>query len=236
MKVELQSYTLPVISDVYPEDYPAYIARIGKVKDNPEKLVKYLIKHKHWSPFEHNFITFKIVTSRAIGRELLRHRSFTFQELSQRYEEVLEFEEIELRRQDNDNRQSSVDVFDPEIMWVPEDMEEYSDKASNLIKRVMCNVHALYTSLLEAGVARETARFILPECTRTTILMTGNLRSWIHFLELRDDSRAQKEAQLIAKEIKKGLLKLFPVVLNAAYEAYTTKEEPKTSEENKTES
>lgn len=196
--------TTPLVEGVSTAEFAAYVARIGKVKENPERLMAYLIKHKHWSPFEHTFLTFKIRTSRAIGRELLRHRSFTFQELSQRYEEVLEMEPIELRKQAENNRQSSGEVFDT---W----LDTYEQpKASEAISDMMKKVFTLYEDLLKAGVARECARFILPECTSTTILMSGNLRSWIHFLELRDDTRAQKEAQEIAKEIKVQITKEVP--------------------------
>lgn len=214
MKVEIQAISKPLVDGVEDHEFPAYIARIGKVKDNPDKLIKYLIKHKHWSPLEHTYITFKIETSRAIGRELLRHRSFTFQELSQRYVDVTKQEPIELRKQCEDNRQSSTEVFDPNIYkasWYTEEGIEESRPipASEAILMLMDNINRLYNKLIEAGVAKECARFILPECTTTTILMTGCLRSWIHFLELRDDVRAQLEAQLIAKEIKKELSNKF---------------------------
>lgn len=208
MKVEIQAITKPTIEGVDTKDFASYVARIGKIKDNPDKLMKYLIKHKHWSPFEHTFITFKIETSRAIGRELLRHRSFTFQELSQRYEEVLQFEPIELRKQSEDNRQSSTEVFNPIVPSYEYDGAN-PIKSSEAILEILESIQTLYTNLLVTGVAKECARFILPECTKTTILMTGSLRSWIHFLEIRDDERAQKEAQLIAKEIKKELIERF---------------------------
>lgn len=206
MKVEMVAMTKPLIEGVSVEDFTAYIARIGKVKDNPKKLIKYLIKNKHWSPFEHTYVTFKIETSRAIGRQILRHRSFTFQELSQRYEEVLEFEEIELRREHPTNRQSSTEVFDPFL--------KESGNASLTIERFLKRAQELYNELLEAGVAKECARMILPECTRTTMLFTGNLRSWIHFLEIRKDEHAQKEVRLISEEIEKQLLNYFSYTFN----------------------
>ena len=212
--VELIAKTVPSVENVSTEEFAAYIARIGKVKENPEKLLAYLIKHKHWSPFEHTFFTFKIKTSRAIGRELLRHRSFTFQELSQRYEEIMEFEPIELREQAKNNRQSSNEVINPRITYNELDGQEVTNEASNAVSEALHVISSLYQSLLKAGVARECARFILPECTSTTILMTGSLRSWIHFLELRDDVRAQKEAQIIAKSIKNLLIKEVPIVFN----------------------
>lgn len=204
MTVHLEALTQPAIPAVTPAEFPAYVARIGKVKDNPEKLLAYLIRNKHWSPFEHTYVTFKIVTSRAIGRQLLRHRSFTFQELSQRYEETIEFEPIELRKQGTHNRQSSTDIMTT---------EEYRPlylKAQKAIKAAK----KAYQELIEAGVARECARDLLPELCQTTILMTGSLRSWIHFLAIRDDGHAQKEIQLIAKEIRKVLTENFTSIFN----------------------
>lgn len=214
-KVELVAKTVPLIEGVTTADFAAYIARIGKVKDDPDKLIRYLIKHSHWSPLEHTSFTFKIRTSRAIGRELLRHRSFVFQELSQRYEAVLEMEPIELRAQADKNRQSSEEVFDP-ILTFKEDFYgkqiEWTEEVSETINRLLDFTTMLYKRLLEAGVARECARMILPECTSTTILMTGSVRSWIHFLQLRDDGAAQKEMQLVAQEIKKLLINEIPLI------------------------
>jgi thymidylate synthase (FAD) len=210
MQVKIQAITKPLVKDIEVQDFPAYIARIAKIKDNPDKLIKFLLKHKHWSPFEHTFITFKIETSRAIGRELLRHRSFTFQELSQRYIDITKQEPIELRKQCEDNRQSSTEVIDPLISDEFGLIEGFKVPASVLISQVNTIVKNLYAQLIENGVAKECARFILPECTSTTILMTGSLRSWIHFLELRDDPRSQMEAQIVAREIKKELIEIFP--------------------------
>lgn len=218
MKVELVSKTVPIVDGVSTAEFAAYVARIGKVKENPEKLIRYLIAHKHWSPFEHTFFTFKIRTSRAIGRELLRHRSFTFQELSQRYEPVLEMEPVELRKQADKNRQASMgDV----IKFGEEDLIKLSDayygaggwlEPNDAMKSVLRQISELYEGLLSLGVARECARMILPECTSTTILMSGSLRSWIHFIELRDAPDAQKEAQIIAKEIRVQLAKEVPMI------------------------
>lgn len=211
MTVELVAKTVPQIGDVNTADFAAYVARIGKVKENPERLMKYLIAHKHWSPFEHTFFTFKIRTSRAIGRELLRHRSFTFQELSQRYEEVLEFEDVELRQQADKNRQSSDDVINPRLNLQEFYGDHYQEASANdEVMQILTEIRILYSQLLKAGVARECARMILPECTSTTILMSGSLRSWIHFLDLRDDAAAQKEAQIIAREIKAQIAKEVP--------------------------
>ena len=192
------------------------IARVSSSRtdksEKPEGLINYLIKNKHWSPFQHSYLTFEIVTSKAIGIQLLRHLSFTFQEFSQRYAKVENIEPIELRRQADSNRQSSTEVFDPEIWDVTGDNKE---KASLVVKAIIDDMQNIYNNLIEAGVAKECARMILPMATQTTLFMTGNLRSWIHLLQIRDDSHAQKEAQLIAKEIKKIFIKELPIISTA---------------------
>ena len=201
------------------EEHIVEVARVSSSrkdkKSKPEGLLNYLIKHKHWSPFEHGHVTFEIETSKAIGIQLIRHRSFSFQEFSQRYQDVnkLEdiFEPIELRSQCEDNRQSSTEVIDPRI-----DFGNYrSLSASQAIKNHLEKSHELYNKLLEAGVAREQARMVLPLATTTKIHMTGSIRSWIHFLELRDDKHAQKEIQLIAQEIKRIFINEFPTISKA---------------------
>ena len=202
------------------EEHIVEIARVSSSrKDKKAKaagLLKYLVRHKHWSPFEHSHATFEIETSKAIGIQLIRHRSFSFQEFSQRYQDVNQldemFENIELRAQCEDNRQSSTDIIDP-IMY--EDDVFMNDKASDVIKKHFRVTHELYNDLLKAGIAREQARMVLPLATTTKIQMTGSIRSWIHFLELRDDSHAQKEIQLISKEIKKQLKTNLPVISEA---------------------
>ena len=206
-----------------------YIARVSSSRENRwedhYKLIRYLIDNRHWSPFEHAFLTFEITTSRAIGRQLLRHRSFTFQEFSQRYQSVTDFEDIELRKQAEKNRQSSTErlgslkrikqsVRHTNTVWSLSDDADYEDLGSAL--EALDAVEEAYLHLLDRGVARETARMILPECTQTTIYMSGPLRSWIHFLDLRDDRHAQKEIQVIAQEIQKDVADLFPNVALAA--------------------
>lgn len=217
MKVELVAKTLPLVEQVSPEEFSVYIARIGKVKNNPEKLLKYLLKHRHLSPLEHTYYTFKIETSLAIGRELLRHRSFTFQERSLRYEESIGFEEIELRKEHSTNRQSSSDLFEDDIeaIYYYHDWTDstYSGYASALITSYLISTENFYKALIRAGVARECARMILPSCTTTTILMTGNIRSWLTFLDLRDHEAAQKEMQLVAKEICSQLMNEIPLTI-----------------------
>jgi thymidylate synthase (FAD) len=200
------------------EDHIVEVARVSSSrknkKDKPEGLLSYLVRHKHWSPFEHGHATFEIETSKAIGIQLIRHRSFSFQEFSQRYQDVNRldtiFEPIELRSQCEDNRQSSVEVIDPKIP-----VEGGSLLASDMINTFLGSAHKLYNQLLEAGVAREQARMVLPLATTTKIHMTGSIRSWIHFLELRDDEHAQKEIQMVAKEIKKHFVKQFPIISKA---------------------
>jgi thymidylate synthase (FAD) len=194
------------------------IARVSSKRtdkvEKPEGLLNYLIKHKHWSPFEHGYMSVEIETSKAIGIQLIRHRSFTFQEFSQRYQDVNlidgMFESVELRKQAEDNRQSSTEVFNPDVFY-----DGYSTAASAQIGKHFRACQDLYKRLLDEGVAREVARMVLPLSTKTKIHMTGSIRSWIHFLDLRDDAHAQKEIQDVAKEIKKLFLQEFPVISKA---------------------
>jgi len=197
------------------EDHIVEVARVSSSrknkKDKPEGLLSYLVRHKHWSPFEHGHATFEIETSKAIGIQLIRHRSFSFQEFSQRYQDVNRldtiFEPIELRSQCEDNRQSSTEVINPLL--------SNGVSSSSAIKVHLQRSHQLYNELLKAGVAREQARMVLPLATTTKIHMTGSIRSWIHFLELRDDEHAQKEIQMVAKEIKRIFISEFPVISKA---------------------
>ncbi len=208
------------------------IARVSSSRQNksesPEGLINYLIKNKHWSPFQHSYLTFEITTSKAIAIQYLRHLSFTFQEFSQRYAVVEEIEPIEFRLQAEKNRQSSTDVvgnlykIPGERNWFASDAEEeyrelVLETADYLIKGL-----DLYKKLLDAGIAKECARMILPMATQTTLYMTGSVRSWIHLLQIRDDGHAQKEAQLIAKEIKKLFIENLPIISKALeYESFS---------------
>ena len=168
-------------------------------------------------------MTLEIETSKAIGIQLIRHRSFTFQEFSQRYQDVNQldnmFEDIELRKQCDDNRQSSTEVFDPiiEMDSVTDDhfCDGFKTKASDEVQNLLNYSQKLYSQLIEAGVAREQARMILPLATKTKIYMSGSIRSWVHFLQLRDDVHAQKEIQNVAKEAKKIFIKEFPIISKA---------------------
>ena len=186
------------------------IARVSSSRTDksakPEGLINYLIKHKHWSPFEHGYMSVEIETSKAIGIQLIRHRSFTFQEFSQRYQDVKRigdmFEPIELRKQAEDNRQSSTELIDGMITY------DLSDE----MFEVLMDIQELYNKMLANGVARECARMILPMCTKTKIHMTGSIRSWVHFLDIRDDEHAQKEIQLVAQNIKRIFTEQFPII------------------------
>ena len=202
-----------------PEQTIVEVARVSSSRKDKTSdyagLVRYLAKHAHWSPFEHATFTFEIQTSKAIGIQLIRHRSFSFQEFSQRYQDVNRvgsefFEPIELRKQCADNRQSSTEVCDPLVQ-----VEGGSIPASQLIEQHLAATKSLYDTLIANGVAREQARFVLPLTTSTTIHMTGNVRSWIHFLQLRDDGHAQLEIQLIARAIKAQLKEQLPTVAEA---------------------
>jgi len=204
MNVKLISLTQPVIEGILsPEDLISYIARVSNPSNqmNTEtapKLLAYLIKHKHWSPFEQVSLTFQIVTSRAIAAQILRHRSFCFQEFSQRYSEVTDFESFQVRKQADKNRQSSADLMD------------LSDNDLENLKNYLVTGAELYDELIKKGAAKECARMILPLCTQTTMYMTGNLRSWTHYVDLRSNEDTQLEHREIAIAIKDILIDIFP--------------------------
>ena len=190
------------------ENLVAYCARVSsKNQDNPniQKLLEYCIKHEHWSVFETAYITVEIETSRAISAQILRHRSFTFQEFSQRYAEVPDFITYKARRQDKKNRQASIDDMKFED-------RHWFDIAQD---RVQSLTAALYLDALDRGIAKEQARFLLPMSSKTKIYMTGNIRSWIHYLELRTGVETQKEHRDIAREIKKIFKEELPIISGA---------------------
>lgn len=170
--------------------------------DKPEKLIRYMILGGHWSPFDMANFGVEITTSRAIGREILRHWSIHPQEFSQRYSSVVETEAIELRLQASGNRQSSSSVT-----------HEYDE----LIEENISGTLKLYEYLVENGVAKETARFILPETTSTKLYLNGTVRSWITFLNARLHKTAQKEIRDIAEEIKDIFIDLLPITSKALY-------------------
>lgn len=205
-----------------------YIARVSNPKNQNSgktELIKYLLEQKHFSPFEHAFLTVEVKTSRAISAQIIRHRSLYFQEFSQRYSEVTEFEPIELRKQATKNRQSSTDVFDPvikidtrELTFTDEDDTIHNTYASEAIQEHLDNTRALYKALLDVGVARESARMILPLTTQTTIYISGTLRSFIHYIQLRTEEHAQKEHRDVAIAIKQIMKHEFPIVMQALEE------------------
>jgi thymidylate synthase (FAD) len=208
MKTEIVSITKSMgrFAERTIEELVSDCARVSNMKNQGTDaigLLGYLIKNKHWSPFEMVNMCVEITTSRAISAQFMRHRSFSFQEFSQRYSEVVEFEPVQLRMQAETNRQSStVDVEANNIL------NTFVDEALN-------EAESTYQRLIEAGVSRETARMILPMTSQTTFYMNGTLRSWLHFLEVRNHSHAQREAQDIAKEIEVLMLEHFPVITKA---------------------
>ena len=212
MKVELVGKLIGVgkYEKLSSEEIISAIARHGIVKEDNGKLVKYLMSNKHWSPLDMINFVFEIKTSRAIGRQMLRHSSIKVQEHSQRYSNKIEFEPIELRREHPVNRQSSTEVFDPKIL----DYIERRDikNASLIISFLLEDIEKIYNSLIDVGVAKECARMILPECTSTTMTFNGTLRSWLSFLNVRMEEHSQKEIQLIAEEIGNILSQELPEV------------------------
>ena len=207
-KVELVSKTQGVgkYEGLTSEEIISAIARHGVIKEDNGKLVKYLMDNKHWSPLDMVNFSFEIETSRAIGRQLLRHASIRPQEHSQRYSNRVLFEPIELRREDKVNRQSSTEVFNPII--------QDNVEASRVINMFLLSAESLYEQLLEAGVAKECARMILPECTTTTMTFNGTLRSWLSLLNVRCDHHSQKECQDIATLVGEILEKEMPKVFS----------------------
>jgi thymidylate synthase (FAD) len=191
----------------------AYIARVSNPanqdNENYSKLLAYCIKHNHWSVFEQSTMTLEIETNRGIAAQVLRHRSFTFQEFSQRYADAsLLTEEIpvpELRKQDTKNRQNSTDDLDPELK------KSFERRTKHLFADIM----DLYDDMLTAGVAKESARFVLPLAVPTRIYMTGSCRSWIHYINLRSAHGTQKEHMDIAEAAKKVFICQFPNVAEA---------------------
>jgi len=212
MEVKLVSVTQPQVStpDRAPmnaEDIIAYCARVSNPKNQMNtktapKLIAFLIKHKHWSPFELANMCVEIKTSRAIAAQILRHRSFSFQEFSQRYSEATEIEPLELRSPAEKNRQSSSDAI--------------NDKTLNTMANAFMNgAKELYDHLIDQGVAKECARMILPLGTQTTMYMNGTVRSWMHYIQLRTEENTQKEHRNVANAVKNIFIEQFPNVSEA---------------------
>ena len=206
MKVQLITLTPDA------EKNMAFVARVSNPNnqgnENFSGLLKYCIKHQHWSVFEQAHMTLEIETTRAIAAQILRHRSFTFQEFSQRYAQSNELGEIdlpELRRQDSKNRQNSIDDLDVKVV----------DKLNRQMITLFSSAQSLYNLMIEEGVAKECARMVLPLCTPTRIYMTGSVRSWIHYIDLRSAHGTQKEHMEIAESCKDIFKEQFPVVSEA---------------------
>ena len=194
------------------EQLMAYVARVSNPSNQDNEkyagLLKYCIKHNHWSVFEQSSMTLEIETTRAIAAQILRHRSFTFQEFSQRYAASTALGDIdlpELRKQDLKNRQNSTDDLDPEMV----------EKFEKQMITLFSSAKSLYEQMLSQGVAKECARMVLPLCTPTRIYMTGSCRSWIHYINLRSAHGTQKEHMVIAEACRKVFIEQFPSVSEA---------------------
>lgn len=204
MNVKLISLTQPHpnMGDMNCEDLIAYCARVSNPSNQNNSatapnLLKYLIKHKHWSPFEMASMTLEIKTSRAIAAQILRHRSFSFQEFSQRYSVAQNLEKLQLRKQAEKNRQSSTDEFTDGFFL--------SKVREHLGKSV-----SLYNEAIKMGVAKESARLLLPLTTETTMYMSGTIRSWVHYIDLRSKQDTQKEHRDIAEGCRDIFIEHFP--------------------------
>ena len=196
------------------EKHIAYCARVSNPNNQNNEsiagLLKYCIKHQHWSIFEQAFMTLEIETTRGLAAQILRHRSFTYQEFSQRYAESTALGDIELpelRRQDDKNRQNSIDDLDPKVV----------DKLNRQMNTLFTSAYSLYNQMLEEGVAKECARFVLPLATPTRLYMSGTVRSWLHYIELRSGHGTQKEHKEIANECKSIFSEQFPTIASAMW-------------------
>jgi thymidylate synthase (FAD) len=195
------------------EKLMAYCARVsnpkGQDSDNYAKLLKYCIDHQHWSIFEQGFMTVEINTTRGLAAQILRHRSFTFQEFSQRYADTTLLSEdiplFELRRQDTKNRQNSIDNVEDEIKV----------KWRTKIREHFARSKAIYDGMLKDGIAKECARFVLPLATPTRLYMSGSVRSFIHWIQLRSSNGTQKEHMDIANQCKDIFCQQFPITSEA---------------------
>ena len=212
MKVKLVSYSKPVLEGLdTPTDLVAYCARVSNPSnqmnsETAEKLIKYLVKHQHWSPLEMATMCLEIETTRDIARQILRHRSFSFQEFSQRYADPtkdLEFTVRQARLQDPKNRQNSI-ANNVDVML----QYEWDHRQRDFIDQA----RTLYTWAINNGIAKEQARAVLPEgLTMSRMYMSGTLRSWIHYIQLRSGNGTQKEHMDIAKECARVIAEVFPL-------------------------
>jgi thymidylate synthase (FAD) len=209
MRVELISYSKPSGEEQSLQELVAYCARVSNPAnqnntETNEKLIRYLIKNDHWSPLEMVSICLEIETTRDIARQILRHRSFSFQEFSQRYAVAnLGVELKEARLQDNKNRQNSIEL----------DNVELNGEWENMQNRVVKSAEAAYKWALDNGIAKEQARAVLPEgITLSRMYMNGTLRSWVHYIKLRSGNGTQKEHRLIALACAKAIEPIFPMI------------------------
>ena len=228
MKVKLISHTIACgegmdqVAEI--SDLVAFCARVSNPNnqynmETADKLISYLIKWKHWSPFEMANVCLEIETTRDIARQILRHRSFTFQEFSQRYADPvkeLEFEVREARLQDHKNRQNSIDVDDDHLAY-------WWDRYQ---RKVLAEAKHAYEWAIKQGIAKEVARAVLPEgLTVSRMYVNGTLRSWIHYIDIRSDKATQKEHRMIALECAKVIAEIFPLINNFSH--YETENDAK---------
>jgi thymidylate synthase (FAD) len=205
--VRVIAVTKPIIPEI-PDtnDLMAFTARVSNPAnqlnhETSDKLLAYCVRNQHWSVFEMSNVVMEIKTTRDIARQILRHRSFSFQEFSQRYAEATDFTTKEARLQDSKNRQSSVDVKDNELLNI------WDEKQKELLRQV----EDTYQWALSNGIAKEVARVVLPEgLTMSTMYMNGSVRSWIHYIKLRTEMGTQKEHREVAEQCKTVLLEQFP--------------------------
>lgn len=221
MKVRLISYSTPAALPDYmrtPQELVAYCARVSNPAnqlnaETSENLIKYLIKHQHWSPLEMASACIEIETTRDIARQILRHRSFSFQEFSQRYAdptEDLSFEVREARLQDKKNRQNSIETDDKNL----------NERWGDYQRSIIANAQSAYKWAVDNGIAKEVARAVLPEgLTMSRMYMNGTLRSWIHYIQLRSANGTQKEHMEIAKACALAITKIFPLTKELTTEA-----------------
>ena len=216
MRVTLRGITYPVgLENIEtPEQFIAYCARVSNPEnqynnETADRLIRYLLKHKHFSPFEMVHMTLEIETTRDIGRQILRHRSFAFQEFSQRYAEATQFTTREARLQDKKNRQNSIKTNDELLQEVWQEKQEW----------LLDDAEAAYRWALDNGIAKEQARAVLPEgLTVTNMYMAGSLRSWIHYCDLRSANGTQLEHQEVAIAALDIMKEQFPNIVKALCE------------------
>ena len=214
MNILLSAVTQPLIRtadnvrNLTIDEFIVYCARDSKPNNqlkglSAPNLIKYCIDHEHWSIFEQASLTFEIQTSRDISAQIIRHKSFSFQEFSQRYSKVTSLEDFNIRKQAEKNRQSSTENI------------EMSEEENLEIKNHLLNSLYLYNKWIDRGAAKESMRKILPLCTQTTLYMTGNVRSWIHYIKVRATPETQEEHRVIAENIKEILIQVIPTIAEA---------------------